>query len=172
VFCNLQPHNFVDRQPSVVGCGSVSSSGPWLFATAVTNIAFAVVLRAISTVLPTAPHATAVIADITIATTIQSNAILFVSWAVAIGMGCIVDKRVRKIGITGAGKITGIIVTAVVVVDDFVEIAVGHFHYFFYQRFVFLCIPFHFSRLLRFQELITALNICSLGDLLGNFFPT
>jgi len=170
VFCNLQPHNFVDRQPSAIGFVSVSSS-PWLLTTAIVHIGV-VVPHTISTTLPTTPHATAVIADITIATTIQPNAILFVGWAVAIGRRCIVDKSVRKIGITGARTITGIIITAVVVVDNFVEIAVGHFHYFFYQRFVFLCIPLHFSRLLRFQVLISALNICSLGDLLCNFFPT
>jgi len=183
VLCDLQPHNFIDGQTITAGNAATFIAARRRAPCCVTTVAhahigFVAVPRAIFATLATAFHTTAVITAIAVTTTTaQSNVTVIVfillvdaDWTVAVirrGAG-MVGRRVCIIGIAGLVKITG---TTGVIVDNFEEIAVGHFHHFFYQRLVFLRIPLHFSRLLRFQILISTLNICSLRYLFCNFFP-
>lgn len=150
MFSDLQPHNFIDSQ-SIGGAGilvlNAGNGNGYFTAIAHMHIAFAVVPHAFSTTLPTAFHATVVITDITIATTAQQalSLIHFVGPAGAAARrgDSSVGKRVCMIGIAGVVKAT-IGVTGGVV-DKFEVIAISDFHYFFYQRLIFLYIPLHFS---------------------------
>jgi len=136
VLRDLQPHNFIDGQTIAVGI--VATRNPYV-TTAVAHayIGFAVVPRTITTALATAFHATAVITEVAVVTATQLDVtvvgfvlLVDVGWATIRRGGSVVGKRVRIIGIAGVEKITDIVA---VVVASFEEIAVGHFHHFFYQ---------------------------------------
>jgi len=172
VFRDFQPHDVIQRQPTRP-TGAIffvaARRGPRVATVTHGHVVSAVVPTAIATTLVTARQASA-ITDVTVDTTAQPRApvvrfVLLVNRrAGATRRGRIGGERVCVIGVAGTAR--------TVAVGKLDEVATGHLHHPLYQGFVFLSIPLHFPGLLCFQILIAALNICSLGDLLGYFFPT
>lgn len=163
MLCNLQPHNFIhghqvrrvscdivactilvnhDTIASTTRMWYVTRSPQFVVAVAHTLVAItpAVIPQAISTI--TALHVEVVIpATFQMVAMLNAFILLVGTTVIFKGYCCGMVRRTYPLGIAGIVKVTG----CVAIVLEFERVTVGCLHYFFEQRFIFLCIPLHFS---------------------------